>query len=207
MKVAVVDCGMSNLGSVTRALHELGANPYLASSPEQLRHADRMILPGVGSFGDGMACLTEKGLDEGIREQVRTGKPILGICLGMQLLATSGTEGGERPGLGLVPGVVKRLDALGCRLRVPHVGWNNVVLSARSRDLFAGIPEGTDFYFVHSFTLEVAHEQASAATVIYGVPLCAAVAENNVHGTQFHPEKSSKAGFRLLRNFLEYRAC
>ena len=93
MKVAVVDCGMSNLGSVTRALHELGANPYLASSPEQLRHADRMILPGVGSFGDGMACLTEKGLDEGIREQVRTGKPILGICLGMQLLATSGTEG------------------------------------------------------------------------------------------------------------------
>ena len=207
MKVAVVDYGMSNLGSVTRVLEELGVTPFLASTPERLRHADRMILPGVGSFGDGMACLTAKGLDHSIREQVVAGKPILGICLGMQLLATAGTEGGDWPGLGLVPGVVRRLDALGCNLRIPHVGWNDIKLSAGSRDLFAGIPDGTDFYFVHSFAFEVTHTASAAATVVYGAPLCAAVVDNNVFGTQFHPEKSSRAGFRLLKNFLEYRPC
>ena len=207
MKVAIVDYGMGNLGSVRRALAELGVDSVIAGHPEQLATADRLILPGVGSFSDGMAQLAQGGWSDEIRRQtLEVGKPLLGICLGMQLLASSSTEGGETPGLDLIPGEVNRLDALGCTLRIPHVGWN-AITRAGDDELFSGIPDGTDFYFVHSFAFRPASSEHLLADTDYGIQVVAAIGANNVLGTQFHPEKSSKAGFRLLRNFLERKPC
>lgn len=209
MKVAIVDYGMGNLGSVRRALSGLHAEVDLATDPEQLQAADRIILPGVGSFSDGMAGLSRQGWIEALREQVQVrGKPLLGICLGMQLLASRGSEGNTNgtPGLDLVSGTVEHLATLGCPLRIPHVGWNSATLVGPSA-LFSGIPDQTDFYFVHSFAFAPLDPGHILATVDYGGPVVAAVQAGNVLGTQFHPEKSSKAGFRLLRNFLEFRPC
>lgn len=210
MKVAIVDYGMGNLGSVRRALAELGASAVIAEQPAQLAEAERIILPGVGSFADGMAHLDGRGWSEAIRRQVQeNGKPLLGICLGMQLLAGSGSEGGngnDTPGLNLIPGDVVRLDTLGCTLRIPHVGWNAITLPGESR-LFTGIPPATDFYFVHSYAFRPACPEDVLASTEYGIPVVAAVGRGHVFGTQFHPEKSSKAGFRLLKNFLAHTLC
>ena len=203
MKVAVIDYGLGNLGSVRRAIAELGAEPILADKPEQLAAADRVILPGVGSFADGMALLRERGWVGALRE---TGKPVLGICLGMQLLASRGTEGGDTEGLDLIPGDVVGLETLGCELRIPHVGWNSVEVKDRSR-ILRSITSGTDFYFVHSYVFQPRDAADVVATTSYGVPVTAVVGRGNAMGTQFHPEKSSKAGFRVLRNFLDAGAC
>jgi imidazole glycerol-phosphate synthase subunit HisH len=203
MKVAVIDYGLGNLGSVRRAIAELGAEPVLADKPEQLAAADRVILPGVGSFADGMALLTDRGWIGALRE---TEKPVLGICLGMQLLASRGTEGGDTEGLNLIPGKVVGLETLGCDLRIPHVGWNALTVSSCTQ-MLRGIPSGTDFYFVHSFVFQPRDVSDVVATTSYGVPVTAVVGRGNVMGTQFHPEKSSKAGFRVLRNFLDAGAC
>ncbi|HET7298631.1 MAG TPA: imidazole glycerol phosphate synthase subunit HisH, partial [Burkholderiales bacterium] len=193
MKVAVIDYGLGNLGSVRRAIAELGAEPVLADKPEQLASADRVILPGVGSFADGMALLRERGWVGALRE---TGKPVLGICLGMQLLASRGTEGGDSEGLDLIPGEVVGLDKLGCELRIPHVGWNSVAVDDPGR-ILRGITSGTDFYFVHSYVFQPRDAADVVATTSYGVPVTAVVGRGNAMGTQFHPEKSSKAGFRV----------
>ena len=203
MKVAVIDYGLGNLGSVRRAIAELGAEPVLADKPEQLAAADRVILPGVGSFADGMALLRKRGWVGALRE---TRKPVLGICLGMQLLASRGTEGGDTEGLDLIPGKVIGLDTLGCGLRIPHVGWNSVAVDDPSR-ILRGITSGTDFYFVHSYVFQPREATDVVATTSYGVPVTAVVGRANVMGTQFHPEKSSKAGFRVLRNFLDAGMC
>jgi len=202
MKVALIDYGMGNLGSVRRALGELGAEPLLADSPAKLAGAERVILPGVGAFGDAMGLLQAGGWVSAIREQAGAGKPLLGICLGMQLLATRGLEGGENEGLGLIPGDVVPLAGLGCELRIPHVGWNSVALRDPDASTVRGIPQGTDFYFVHSYAFQPRDPADVVATTAYGIPIPAVVARGNVMGTQFHPEKSSRAGFRLLRNFL-----
>lgn len=207
MKVAIVDYGMGNLGSVRRALDELGVDGIIAGHPDQLAAADRLILPGVGSFSDGMAQLAQGGWCEAIRRQtLEFGKPLLGICLGMQLLASRGNEGGLSQGLDLIPGEVSRLDALGCTLRIPHVGWNAISRTGDDK-LFSDIPDGTDFYFVHSYAFRPTREEHALAHTDYGVRVVAAVGAGNILGTQFHPEKSSKAGFRVLRNFLERRPC
>ena len=207
MKVAVIDYGLGNLGSVRRAIAELGAEPTLAERSGELREADRIILPGVGSFADGMALLHDRGWVAPLREEASKGTPVLGICLGMQLLASRGTEGGDTEGLDLIPGNVVRLETLGCQLRVPHVGWNAVAVHDASCDILRGIPGGTDFYFVHSYVFKPQDERDVLATTSYGVPVTAAVGRKNVMGTQFHPEKSSRAGFRVLRNFLDASAC
>jgi|SRR5688572_17443075 len=204
MNVAVIDYGLGNLGSVRRAIAELGAEAALVDKPEQLAAADRVILPGVGSFADGMALLRERGWVGPLRE---TRKPVLGICLGMQLLAARGTEGGAAEGLALIPGDVIHLETLGCALRIPHVGWNAVEVHDASSSILRGIPGGTDFYFVHSYVFTPREERDVVATTSYGVPVPAVVRRGNVVGTQFHPEKSSKAGFRVLRNFLDAGAC
>lgn len=207
MKVAIVDYGMGNLGSVGRALTELGVQPLIADRPERLSEASHIVLPGVGSFADGMVHLSQSGMTGAIRSKVASGKPLLGICLGMQLLASRGTEGGSNDGLGLIPGEVLRLDELGCSLRIPHVGWNNISMRAGSESLFSGIPNGTDFYFVHSFAFKAEAGEDVLAYTEYGIPLVAAIKHRHVFGTQFHPEKSSKAGFRLLKNFIEFKPC
>lgn len=210
MKVGVIDYGVGNLGSVIRVLESLRVAPVLVTSPIDLPGCDRLILPGVGNFSDCARLLASGGWTSGLREVVKENeRPILGICVGMQLLAETSTEGSDdslnKPaGLGLIPGSVEHLTTLGCDLKVPHVGWNGVTaLHTESSDLFRGIPDGTDFYFVHSYAFIPAESQHVIATVDYGIPVTAAVRSGHVWGTQFHPEKSSRAGFQLLRNFIE----
>jgi imidazole glycerol-phosphate synthase subunit HisH len=207
MKVAVVNYGMGNLGSVRRALEELRADVVLAQDPSQLVTCDRIILPGVGAFGEGMSRLRAGGWPEALRKIVLNGgTALLGICLGMQMLGDSSDEGGVHDGLGLVPGRVRRLDRLGCALRIPHVGWNEVT-QLRPSPLLAGIPQATDFYFVHSYAFQAERVEDVVATASYGTDVVAVVAHGCCFGTQFHPEKSSKAGRQLLKNFLDPIPC
>ncbi|MFA5908695.1 MAG: imidazole glycerol phosphate synthase subunit HisH [Vicinamibacterales bacterium] len=207
MRVAIVNYGMGNLASVRRALEDLGADAFVAAAPASLADANRIVLPGVGAYSEGMKGLAAGGWLAALHDAVgQQRKPLLGICLGMQMLASGSDEGEAVPGLGFVPGQVKRLDTIGCRLRVPHVGWNEVRYRADD-ELFAGIPDGSDFYFVHSYAVVPAMAAHLLATTPYGCEVSAAVRNGNVFGTQFHPEKSSKAGRQLLRNFLDYRPC
>lgn len=201
-RVAVVDYGMCNLDSVRRALEEAGGRPFVTGDPGELDAADRIVLPGVGAFADAVRNLRDRGLDDALRKQVLDdGVPFLGVCLGMQLLATAGHEGGRTDGLGWVAGEVVRLEPTGAGERVPHVGWNEVHTSGAS-PLFEGIPDRTDFYFVHSFHLRCDDGGDVLATTPYCGSFTSAVARGHVFGVQFHPEKSQRHGIRLLRNFL-----
>ena len=207
MRVAVIDYGTGNLGSMLRALEELGATAFLATTPDQLTGADRLILPGVGNFTDCMGALSQGGWISPLTQAVHdNGIPLLGVCVGMQLLASRGSEGATNadgtPGLGFVPGTVTHLRDQGCTARLPHVGWNAIEPAAPHDPLFARIPEGTNFYFVHSYAFVPDAANDVIATANHGVPFVAAVRRGRVWGTQFHPEKSSRAGFRVLRNFL-----
>ncbi len=208
MTTCIVNYEAGNLGSVLRALRAIGTEAEIADTPDQLDHASRIILPGVGNFRDAMERLQAAGWVEAILQCVRVHKrPLLGICVGMQVLAQGSTEscapGEATAGLGLMQGTVQRLDALGCTLRVPQQGWNSLCLRAAAHPLLQAIPEGTDVYFSNSYALP-ADGPDVAATVDYGVALTAAVAQDHVMGIQFHPEKSSGVGLRVLRNFMEY---
>lgn len=199
-RVAIVDHGLSNLNSITRAIEECDGQPFVTRDPRTLRQASRIVLPGVGAFPAAADCLRRADLFEALRVEVaRRAVPLLGICLGMQLLADSSSEGGNNNGLGLLPGRVLRLTAAAGE-RIPHMGWNELRL-AGDHPLFEGIADGTDFYFVHSYSLV-----CDDAYVLGRTPYCggfvAAAAHGPVMAVQFHPEKSQKAGFRLLRNFL-----
>jgi imidazole glycerol-phosphate synthase subunit HisH len=212
MKVGVIDYGVGNLGSVFRALEELRVTPVLVSRAIDMHATDRLILPGVGNFADCARLLNSGGWTSALHDEVLCyERPLLGVCVGMQLLADSSTEGaGEgqiTPGLGLIPGQVRHLLSFGCNKRLPHVGWNNVIHSRSNDHLFAGLPDGTDFYFVHSYAFATQDSCDVLAITDYGVPVTAAVRRGHVWGTQFHPEKSSRAGFRLLRNFIEGSEC
>ena len=202
MSVLIVDYGMSNLGSVKRAFEECGASAHVSDDPADCLQAEHIVLPGVGSFADGMSALLAGGWVGPLRYAVLEEKiPLLGICLGMQLLADTGFEGGETAGLGLIPGEVRRLTADTPETRIPHVGWNEAHHDG-THPLFAGIPDGADFYFVHSYHLV----PVDAADALAGTPYCgtftSVVGRGTVYGTQFHPEKSSRYGFQLIRNFL-----
>lgn len=203
MATAIIDYGMCNLNSVTRAVAECGGEPVLVTAPQQLAAHDRLLLPGVGAFPDAMKLLAEHGWVSAIKDAVLgQGKSLLGICLGMQLLADEGSEGEPTPGLGLIPGKIVRLDQLGCTLRIPHMGWNNLQIH-QPQGIFNEVHDGADFYFVHSYAYQLQDEADRLASVEYGVNLCAAVGRGHIAGVQFHPEKSSRAGFKVLRNFLE----
>ena len=206
MNPVIVDYGMGNLGSVRRSLEECGARPVVSSDPAVAAGASCLILPGVGAFADGMEHLESRGLAAAVRKAAAEGTPVLGICLGMQLLAERGFEGGETRGLGLIPGEVRRLVADAPGTRIPHVGWNEVSprggISPPPPSLFEGIPDRSDFYFVHSYAFRPAREADVAAVTSYCGGFVSAVASGNVFGVQFHPEKSSKRGFSLLKNFL-----
>jgi glutamine amidotransferase len=210
MRVGIIDYGVGNLGSVMRALEQLRVTPVLVNRPIDMHATDCLILPGVGNFSDCSRLLNEGGWTTALRDEVLGyQRPLLGVCVGMQLLADSSTEGVTdeigSPGLGLIPGQVRHLHSFGCNLRVPHVGWNSIT---RTDDpLFNGIPDGTDFYFVHSYAFAPQDDADTLATTDYGVPITAAVRRGHVWGTQFHPEKSSRAGFRLLRNYIEGPVC
>ena len=214
MKVGVIDYGVGNLGSVMRVLEELRVTPVLINRAIDMHATDSLILPGVGNFADCARLLESGGWFAALRDEVLGyGRPLLGVCVGMQLLADLSTEGsddaqgGGTPGLGLIPGRVDHLNRLGCTLRVPHVGWNSVARSANAGSLFDGIPEGTDFYFVHSYAFIADNPADVLAQTDYGMPVTAAVGRGTVWGTQFHPEKSSRAGIRVLRNFIQSPQC
>lgn len=205
MKLVVINYGMGNLASVCRALEECGGEPVLSSNPEDLAAADRIVLPGVGAFGDGMKNLHAAGWPAAIHSAIRNpAVRLLGICLGMQLLADKGYEHGENAGLGLVPGEVKRMSP-GPNERIPHVGWNEVRM-LRDCALTRGVSSGLDFYFVHSFHFCVEDGKDIAGVTPYAGEFVSIVSRANIFGTQFHPEKSSFAGFQLLKNFLDQSA-
>ena len=203
MKLGVINYGMGNLGSVITAIKNLGFQADMCVSPLDLKDMDKIILPGVGSFFDAMKELERKNWVPAIKKHVSMKeRPLLGICLGMQLLASIGNEGGKVVGLDLIPGEVKHLADLGCQERVPHIGWNEIQLKKESV-IFDGIFSGHDFYFVHSYAFMPSDAQHISATVSYSNDVVASVENKNVFGTQFHPEKSSKAGLRILQNFLD----
>ncbi len=211
MKVGILDYGVGNLGSVTRALEELHTDPILIRSALDIKKADSLILPGVGGFSECKYILDQGGWTNEIREQTLVRKkPLLGICLGMQLLADSGTEGatdgGSTQGLGLISGTIQSLKNLDCKNRIPHVGWNSISHEGNNF-LMNEIPSGTDFYFVHSYAFVPKNSEDVIATTSYGIPITAVVGRDNIWGVQFHPEKSSKAGFRIIHNFLKSCKC
>ena len=193
---------MGNLRSVEKAIEAVAGKPAIVRDPEAVRKAARLILPGVGAFGDAMQNLRQSGLDEAICESVRGGKPLLGLCLGLQLLFTQSEEFGRHAGLNLIPGKVVKFDEPG--LRVPHVGWNQIE-GSRLNPLLTGIPEGSYFYFVHSFYVEPERPEDVLRWTNYGHRFCSIACRDKVWGAQFHPEKSQDAGKRLLRNFVSIR--
>ncbi|CDT77693.1 imidazole glycerol phosphate synthase, glutamine amidotransferase subunit with HisF [Vibrio coralliirubri] len=203
MTISIVDYGMGNIGSVTRAISACGYKATIASTAEDILQADKIILPGVGSYTKAMQELRARGLEEAILESaIEDEIPVLGICLGMQILSTLGHEHGETKGLGLIPGEVVRLRPQDVTARVPHVGWNSVEVLTTS-PLFYGIPSGSDFYFVHSYHYQVESLSNVLAKTEHGGEFTCAVQKDNVFGMQFHPEKSQKLGLKLIQNFLE----
>lgn len=204
MQVGVVDYGMGNLLSVYNALYTLGADVQYCQTPEQINAAERLVLPGVGAFRDCIQQLHQRGLVEALTQAVKVaGKPILGICLGMQVMAQRSHEGGMYEGLGWFKAEVKRLKPGPEQLRIPHIGWNNIE-QRQSHPVLAGLPASPDFYFVHSYALVCEDASELIATCDYGQAVTAMVARDNMVATQFHPEKSQDYGLRMLENFLDW---
>lgn len=199
--VAIIDYGAGNLSSVKKALDYLGAESEITQDKEKILSASHVILPGVGSFGDAMKSMAERGLVEPVKQAARSGKPFLGICLGLQLLFESSEESKGVEGLGLIKGKIVQIPRDN-GLKVPHIGWNSVKINQKN-GIFSGIEDGSYFYFVHSFYLKDAEPDAVAATTEYGVDIECAVQKGNLCATQFHPEKSSRLGLQLLENFLK----
>jgi imidazole glycerol-phosphate synthase subunit HisH len=198
--IAIIDYGMGNLRSVANAFEALGAEAKIAAEPAALREASGIVLPGVGAFGDGMRNLHERGFVEELQDQVIDGgKPFLGLCLGLQLLGTTGFEHGTHAGLGWIPGVVDRLRAPS-DIRVPHIGWNDVRF-VKTDGLYAGLGEKQVCYFVHSYAFHPEDRSVISGLCDYGGDFVASVSRENIHATQFHPEKSHKAGLAMLRNW------
>lgn len=207
--IAIVNYGMGNLRSVQKALERVGAQAELIDRPEQIADAQRLILPGVGAFGDGMAHLRERAMVQPLRDYAESGRPMMGICLGMQLLFDSSTEDAPSPdepvpGLGILPGRVVRFNEDQGegrpRLKVPHMGWNQIDFTPGT-PLFDGLKPGDHVYFVHGYYCKPNDANDTAATTQYGNAFCSAVHRANVWATQFHPEKSQQVGLRILENF------
>ena len=195
----IIDYGMGNLRSVEKALESVGGRPRISADPEAVKNAERLILPGVGAFGDAMENLRRTGMDAAIREAVGAGVPLLGLCLGLQLLFTHSEEFGSHQGLNLIPGKVRKFD--GADLRVPHIGWNQIE-DLQPNPLLEHIQDGSYFYFVHSLYVEPDNSADVLSRTAYGLRFCSIACRNNVWGAQFHPEKSQDNGKRLLENFL-----
>jgi imidazole glycerol-phosphate synthase subunit HisH len=198
--IALVDYGMGNVRSVLNAFESIGTEARLVSDPADVVAAEKVVVPGVGAFGDAMAALRERGLAQAIRDAAAAGRAVLGICLGMQLLASRSTEFGEHEGLDLIPGSVDYL-ATDASLRIPHVGWNDLTVR-RSDPILAGLGDEPTFYFVHSFEFHPSDPDAVTAVTDYGRAVTACVGSGRVFGVQFHPEKSGDDGLALLRSFV-----
>ena len=202
--VGIVHCGSGNIGSVAGAASYLGADPLVVQDPGQIDECERLILPGVGSFRAAVEQLRALGLADALhRFALESKRPVLGICLGMQVMASRGFVGGETAGLGWFEGDVRRIQAAAKTDRIPHVGWNEVVIR-KSHPLLEGIPDRSDFYFVHSYTVSLADERFLVATCSHGESVTAIMARDNIFAVQFHPEKSQDHGLRMLDNFLSW---
>ena len=202
--IAIVDYGVGNLFSLEQSFHAIGAEVVVTADEEVLRSADKLLLPGVGAFGDAAKKLRESGLDAVVIQEAEKGKPLLGICLGMQLLFDEGYEYGCYKGLGLISGkIVPIADKIPSGLKVPHMGWNALKFTRESK-IFSNICNGDFVYFVHSYYAANC-DDATIATAEYGVPLTAAVEKGNVFGCQFHPEKSGDVGLKILKAFSEMK--
>jgi glutamine amidotransferase len=210
MQVALIDYGSGNLASAAKALAraagDTGDNIVVTADPQIVRDSERIVLPGVGAFADCMRGLSAiPGMVESLREKVlKEGAPFLGICVGMQLLATVGREFGNHPGLGWIAGEVVKITPDDPGLKIPHMGWNELEVT-RGHPLLAGIAPGANVYFVHSYQFKTALPDDLLATTNYGGPLTAMIGNENIAGTQFHPEKSQATGLKLLGNFLKWR--
>ena len=199
--IAMIDYDAGNIKSVEKALQELGTDVIITKDPQEILNADKVILPGVGAFGDAMNNLKKYGLDEVIHQVVEKGTPFLGICLGLQLLFERSDESPEAVGLGILKGEILRIpDAEG--LKIPHMGWNSLHLQNNGR-LFKDLKENDYVYFVHSYYLKAEDEEIVKATTNYSVNIHASVEKDNVFACQFHPEKSSDVGLQILKNFVE----
>jgi len=202
--ITIIDYGMGNLRSVQKAFEYLGEDTVITSDPSNVMKSQQLVLPGVGAFPDGMDQLRRTGLDLAIQSAVKQGTSLLGICLGMQMLATKGFEKKETLGLNLIPGEIKFLQkAQDEGLKVPHVGWNDITIKKKKNPL-ANIHNKSDFYFVHSYAFRTTQEFL-AASCTFGEEFAAAVERKNIFGTQFHPEKSQEIGLRVLANFAKWR--
>lgn len=199
--IAIVDYGVGNLFSLQSSFKAVGAQIEVTGDAERIKKAEKIVLPGVGAFADAAAKLRQSGLDTLLKEEAASGKPLLGVCLGMQLLCTLSYEYGEHRGLDLIPGFVRPIaPMLPKGLKVPHIGWNALSFTQNKHPLFANVNEGECVYFVHSYAAADCGE-ALIASAEYGVPLTAAIAKDKVMGTQFHPEKSGNTGLNILRAF------
>ena len=202
--IQIIDYGMGNLRSVQKALERLGHAAAICTDPAELAQAGHVILPGVGAFRDAIAQLRDHGFEAPIREHIESGRPFLGICLGLQLLFDVSYEDGEYRGLGIVPGEVVRFPAAP-GLKVPHIGWNALDI-VRPNPLLAGIPTGAHVYFVHSYYVVPRDEPVTATRTVHGTPFVSMIARGNLFATQFHPEKSQRVGLQLLANFAKLPA-
>ena len=202
--LAIVDYSMGNLRSVQKAFELLGVAAKIIASPADIRRADKLVLPGVGAFADAIAILESSGQADAIKDFIRAQRPLLGICLGLQLLMEKGYEDGEHAGLGIVPGDCVRfsVDQPPTNLKVPHMGWNSVQPQGNV-PLFKGIESGTHYYFVHSYFVRPTDTRHVAASSDYGGEFTAAICRDNVMAVQFHPEKSQAAGRMILKNFAD----
>lgn len=199
--IAIIDYGVGNLRSVQKGFEKGGHFATIISDPAAIADAEKIVLPGVGAIGDGMAALHERGLVEPIRMAVDGGKPFLGICLGLQLLFDKSYEDGEHQGLGIIPGEVVRFD-VPAEFKVPHMGWNQVTFRHKA-PIFAGLESGTYFYFVHSYYVVPTDAEVIGTETDYASTFCSSIWRENIYATQFHPEKSQADGLRVLKNFAE----
>jgi glutamine amidotransferase len=196
--IAIIDYGMGNLHSVLGGLEYVGQKAFVTDDPVKISDANAVILPGVGAFGDAIKRLEETGLGNAFRQAVKSGKPCLGICLGLQLLFSESEEGGIYTGLDIIQGKVVRFSN---QLKVPHIGWNQIEIKNQETPIFQDIPDGSYMYFVHSYYVKPEDKSVIATTTDYGIDFTSMIAKDNLLATQFHPEKSQKIGLQLLRNF------
>ncbi len=199
--ITIVDYGMGNLRSVQKAFLKLGVQAEISASPAEIARAEKLVLPGVGAFRDAIAELKNKDMVGPVTDHIAAGRPFLGICLGLQLLFDVSYEDGQWQGLGIVPGEVRRLKDLP-ELKIPHMGWNSLDMAARPA-IFHDIPDGSHFYFVHSYHVVPTDESVIAARTTHGQSFFSVIAQDNLFATQFHPEKSQRMGLKLLGNFAE----
>lgn len=200
LMIGVISYGIGNLQSVANALEAVGADFQSITNPGGITNCEKILVPGVGAFGACMGALTERGFRDGVLAHAHAGKPLLGICVGMQMLADQGTEFGEHAGLGLISGTVVQIEPGSDEIRLPHIGWNPLTVR-KDCALLRNLPAETSAYFVHSFHFAANDPADVAATVEYGITVTAAVSRGNVFGVQFHPEKSQNVGLTVLRNF------